>query len=131
MKTGLSALRHVRQTLLASQSFSHIVGNKVYYVAATQGAVKPYVTCACTAVVSEYTKDGWVRDNAVVAVDVVADSYEQAVEIAEIVREKLEDSAKAYEDWQIEDCRMARSAEGYSMEVDAYIKTMDFEISIK
>lgn len=130
MKTGLSALRHVRQTLLASQSFSHIVGNKVYYVAAKQGAVKPYITCVRTAVVSEYAKDGWVKDNAVVAVNIVTDGYEQAVEIAEIVREVLEDSTKDYGDWQVVDCRMTRSAEGYSDEVDAYVITMDFDISI-
>ena len=130
MKTGLSALRHVRQALLASEAFSQIVGNKVSYVAATQGAVKPYIACARTAVVSEYTKDGWVKDNAVVAVDVVADSYEQAVEIAEIAREVLENSANDYGDWQVGDCRMTRSAEGYSVDVDAFIITMDFDIPI-
>ncbi len=130
MKTGLSALRHVRSTLLGSSAFERLVGNKVYYVAATLGATKPYVTCTRTAIVAQYTKDGWTQDDVIVAVDIVADSYEQAVEIAEVVREVLEESSGDYGEWRVKECEMTRSAEGYSIEADAYIITMDVEISI-
>lgn len=130
MKTGLSALRHVRTALMKSNAFTRIAGSRAYYVAAVNGVQKPYVTCTRTAIVSEWTKDGWVQDNAVVAVDIVAESYEQAVELAEIVRDVLEDSMTNYGDYKVIDCKMTRSSEGYSLEADAFVITMDFDVSI-
>lgn len=130
MKTGLSALNHVRGSLLRSRKFTDIAGSRVYYVAATNGTVKPYVTCTRTAIVAQYTKDGWVEDDVVVAIDIVSESYEQAVELAEVVRETIEDSMTEYDSYRVADCKMTRSAEGYSLEADAYVITMDFDIVI-
>lgn len=130
MKTGLSALRHVRSTLLGSAALAKIIDKKIYYVAAIMGVTKPYITCTRTAIVAQYTKDGWMQDDVIVAVDIVAESYEQAVEVAEIVREVLEDSAGNYNDFRVVECEMTRSSEGYSVDADAFVITMDVSISI-
>ena len=123
-------MRHVRTALLKAKAFTKIVGSRVYYVAAINGVQKPYVTCTRTAIVSEWTKDGWVKDDAVVAVDIVGEGYEQAVELAEIVREVLEDSVTDYGEYRVVDCKMTRSSEGYSLDADAFVITMDFNVSI-
>lgn len=130
MRTGLSALQHVRQTLMASEEFRNITSGRIYYVAAAMGATRPYITTARTAIVSEYTKDGWLKDSVIVAAEVVADNYDTVVKLAEIVRAQLEGVSAMYDDWEVRDCTLTRSTDGYSLEADAFVISLEFTLEI-
>ena len=64
------------------------------------------------------------------AIEVIADSYTTAVEIAEVVREELEDCAVDYGDWAVKDCELLRAADGYALELDAYLISLEFSFEI-
>lgn len=130
MKTGLSALQHVRQVLMASEEFRDITSGRIYYVAASMGATRPYITTARTAIVSEYTKDGWLKDSVIVAVEAVADSYDTVVRLSEVVRAQLENKSVKYDGWEVRDCSLTRSTDGYGMEADAFVISLEFTLEI-
>lgn len=130
MRTGLSALQHIRQTLMRSQEFRDITSGRIYYVAATMGTARPYITTARTATVSEYTKDGWEKDSVIVGIEVVADTYDIAVQLSEVVRAALENHSAEYSGWEVRECTLTRSADGYSLEADAFVITLEFTLEI-
>lgn len=130
MRTGISALQHIRETLLASPKFREIADNRAYYVAAVMGTARPYVTMARTATQSTYAKDGWQSDSVIATLEIVADTYDTATRLAEVVRAELDGVTKSYRDFSVNDCEMTRSVDGYSVEVDAFVVTLDFTLEI-
>lgn len=130
MKTGLSIGAHVAERLLASDKLKSLVGGRVFPIAAVSGTQKPYINYTRTGLSPENTKDGWSHDSANVAIEIVADSYTTAVEIAEVVREELEDHTVDYGDWSVKDCELLRAADGYALELDAYLISLEFSFEI-
>ena len=130
MKTGLSVGIHVAEKLKSSEALRPLVADRVFSVAAVSGTQRPYINYTRTNLTPENTKDGWVKDTAVVAIEIVADSYTTAVEIAEIVRERLEGMPSNYGDWEVRDCEMLKAMDGYALELDAYLISLEFSFEI-
>lgn len=131
MRTGISALAHVKKQLLNSMEFKQITNGRIYFVAATMGAQRPYVTATRTAIVSEYSKDGWDNDRVIVAIEVVANDYDTVVRLAELVRETLEGHSVSYEGWEVCECELTRAVDGYSPEVDAFVISLEFTLQVR
>ena len=130
MKTGLSIGVHVAERLLSSEALQSQVGGRIFPVAAGSGTQRPYINYTRTGLTPESTKDGWSHDTANVAIEIIAASYNSAVEISELVRERLEDCVASYGDWDVRDCELLRAADGYSLELDAYLISMEYSFEI-
>lgn len=130
MKTGLSIGVHVAERLLSSEALQSQVGGRIFPVAAVSGTQRPYINYTRTGLTPESTKDGWSHDTANVAIEIIADSYNSAVEISELVRERLEDCVADYGDWEVRDCVLLRAADGYALELDAYLISMEYSFEI-
>ena len=96
MKTGLSIGIHIEDRLRASEALQSKISGRVFPIAAVSGTQKPYICYTRTGITPDYTKDGWAGDTVNVAIEIVADGYKSAVELAELVREQLEDSTAEY-----------------------------------
>lgn len=126
MKTGLSIGIHIEERLRASEALQSKIAGRVFPIAAVSGTQKPYICYTRTGITPDYTKDGWVGDTVNVAIEIVADGYKSAVELAELVREQLEDSTAGYGEWEVRDCELMRAVDGYALELDAYLISLEF-----
>lgn len=126
MKTGLSIGIHIEERLRASEALQGKISGRVFPIAAVSGTQKPYICYTRTGITPDYTKDGWAGDTVNVAIEIVADGYKSAVELAELVREQLEDSTAEYGEWEVRDCELMRAVDGYALELDAYLISLEF-----
>lgn len=130
MITGLSIHQHLRDALLSSASLRSRVGERIYSIAAVNGTAYPFVLCTRTAVVPDYTKDGWNGDLVTVAIEVVSRSSAEAVAIAEDVREALEESVIEHLDYTVSETMLVSATEGYDLDTDTYVEALQFSIKI-
>lgn len=130
MKTGLSIHQHLRDTLLASPVIRERVGERVHTIAAVQGTDFPFILCTRTALQPEYTKDGWAGDTVAVAIEIVSRSSTEAIELAEDVREVLEEPVVQNAEWGICEPALISATEGYSLDTDSYVESLQFTFKI-
>ena len=131
MKTGLSIGLHIRESLLGSTDFRQRAGERIHSFPAEQGVDVPYVTYAMAKLAPEYTKDGWDGDTVIVTVETVAGDSSQCVELAEIVREVLEETPAKYKDWEVSDCELMGAMGGYSLDLGLSVISMEFAFNVK
>ena len=130
MITGLSIHQHIRQALLSSEALRSRVGERIYSIAAVNGTAYPFVLCTRTAVVPDYTKDGWSGDQVTVTIEVVSRSSTEAVAIAEDVREALEEATIEHIDYTVSETALIAATEGYDLDSDTYVEALQFSIKI-
>lgn len=130
MITGLSIHQHLRDALLSSASLRSRVGERIYSIVVVNGTAYPFVLCTRTAVVPDYTKDGWNGDLVTVAIEVVSRSSAEAVAIAEDVREALEESVIEHLDYTVSETMLVSATEGYDLDTDTYVEALQFSIKI-
>lgn len=131
MKTGLSIGLHIRDVLTASPAFRPLADTRVYSYPAEHGVQLPYVTFSMSSLSPDYTKDGWEGDNTLVTVEVVAHDASQATQIAEVVREVLEERDVNYGDWEVSAGVLARAVSGYNIDLGLSVVSMDIAFVIK
>ena len=96
---------------------------RVHPVVFKTGAVeKPFVTYTCRAVAGP-TKDGDAYDTGEVAVSCLADTYEEAVELAVAVRRRMYRIANLFRE-----CALVGSEESYAIDADAYVVVLTFSV---
>lgn len=94
---------------------------RVHPVVFKTGAVeKPFITYTCR-VVSNPTKDGDAFDQNEVAVSCLADTYDEAVELAVDVRRRL-----TLRPVLGDECTLVGSEESYAIDADAYVVVLTF-----
>ena len=79
-------------------------------------------------ITSDYSKDGWVEDRTEVTIICVSDDYGQTVEIAEAVRELLDDKAYRDDDIFISEIRLSGATEDQIENV--FVQRLSFNVKI-
>ena len=131
MKTGLSIGLHIREVLTSSSSFRAVAGERVYSFPAEQDAALPYVTYSMSNLSPDYTKDGWEGDSTAVTVEIVAHNATEATNIAEVVREVLEEKDEDYLDWSVSAGVLARAVSGYNLDLGLSVVSMEYTFVVK
>lgn len=131
MKTGLSIGLHIREVLASSPAFRAIAAERVFSFPAEQNAALPYVTYSMSNLSPDYTKDGWSGDSVAVTVEVVAHDATKATQLAEVVREVLEDKGVSYPEWSVGAGALARAVTGYNLDLGISVVSMDFAFIVK
>lgn len=90
MKNSILITKYIVDLLEANTNLTNYVENKIYPIDAKQGTTFPFIVIRRTNINAEYSKDGRTKDTVGFSVIIVSDSYEDSVNIAQLVRETLE-----------------------------------------
>jgi DNA-binding protein len=77
---------------------------------------------------SSYTKDGWCEDSTEVTIIAVSDDYSQTVDIAEAVRDLLDNKAYKDDDIYISEMRLSGATEDQIENV--FVQRLSFTVKI-
>jgi hypothetical protein len=124
MATGISILKSIHTLLSNSSELTAIVDNKMFPLIANSDTTFPFVVYRKSSNNIEYCKDGNVSDNFSIEILIVSKTYNESVEIAEVVRQVLE--LKKIDN--ITSIRLTSVSEDYIE--DSYIQNLNFDIKI-
>jgi len=111
MKNALSINKYINKFLTDSESVTAKVKVCNIRPLILSPSTFPYISFMHGNISSIYTKDGWAEDTTDEVIICVSDDYGQSVEIAEAVRELLENSAYKDNDIYISQIRLSGSTE--------------------
>lgn len=120
--TGISVLKSVYKLLVANEDLVAIVKNRMYPIIANENTTFPFITYQRDSINTEYTKDGKYCDNINISINIAATTYNQSIEIAELVRTAVE--GKRIDD--ISSIRLISMNEDYLE--DTYIQNLQFNV---
>jgi len=107
-----------------------LVGNKIFPLVMSLETSRPSIVYVVESVTPEYTKDGWCGDACVFRVTSYADSYSQAIEVAQAARIALELVSGIHSDIDVDNIYMRGREEFYQFDADVYIIRLTFETKI-
>ena len=119
--SALSIVKHIYNLLANKEELTAQVGKNIYPLVAEESATFPFVIIKRNSVSPIYHKMGNAQDVATFSIGIVTTSYIQSVELAEIVRNILEN----YKIAPIQYIRLQDVAENYID--DAYVQELNFE----
>ena len=96
MKNALSINKYINKFLTESEAVTSLVSVSNIRPLILAPTIFPYVSFMHGNISSSYTKDGWSEDTTEVTIIAVSDDYSQTVDIAEAVRDLLDN--KTYRD---------------------------------
>jgi hypothetical protein len=95
-ETSISSLKHVYQLLINDTILNKLVEKKIYPLIAEESVTYPFIIFTKESISGNYTKDLLVNDSVTISIAVAAANYFQTVEIAERVRQILENHRDEY-----------------------------------
>lgn len=95
-ETSISTLKHIYQLLINDEILNGLVGKKIYPIVAEESVTYPFVIFTKESAIANYTKDLLVYDTVTINVAIAATNYSQTVDIAERVRQILENRRDDY-----------------------------------
>lgn len=108
------------------QTLKDSLSTKVYPIAAPADTTFPFVVYSRTNSYTEnQTKDGWLNDRCSFSITVVSDKYDESVEVAEFVRDALENCILSSSSLEIHNIHLTSSNELFNE--DEYIQNLYFE----
>lgn len=114
--------------LLSVDNIKSVVNNKVYPLIAPLNTNFPYIVFQRTSTPYS-TKDNVYQDSINIEIIAVSDNYDKSVELAELIRNKLEGKRNiTIEDFRITSIKLIDSSESYSN--DAYLQSLTFNFRI-
>lgn len=122
--TGLVILQHIIDILESNTELTEIVNNKIFVQIAEENTTFPFVVLKRDSLQVEYIKNNAVQDNVEISINIAATTYKQAVQIAELIRQKLE----LYTDTTIKQCRITNISEDFFE--NAFVQVLQFNIII-
>lgn len=123
---GLLIGKLIFQVMSEDTNITQYVGDKIYPVVAPYEVTNPYIVFSRTNDFStSFTKDGAIGDTINFTVNVFADKYIDAVEIANFVRHSFENHTISNSELEISDIRMTSASEQFVE--DIYIQSLQFE----
>jgi len=114
--------------LNANENLVAKTGNKIFPLISEIDTTFPFIIYKRTSVTPIYTKDYLTEDELTVEVVVASDKYNEAVEIADLVRDSLEGKKGTYSDLTIKSIRMKEADEDYTQ--DTFIQNLNFIIKV-
>ena len=95
-ETSISVNKYIYQLLISDEKLKELVGNKIYPLVAEESVTYPFIIFTKESISGNYTKDLLVNDSVTISIAVAAANYFQTVEIAERVRQILENHRDEY-----------------------------------
>lgn len=120
--TGISVLKSIYKLLVANEDLVAMVDNKMYPIIANENTTFPFITYQRDSIYAEYTKDWRHSDNINISINIAATTYNQSIEIAELVRTAIE--GKRIDN--INTIRLISMNEDYLE--DTYIQNLQFNV---
>ena len=123
--SSISIIRQIRSILLNNSSLVSLVGNKIFPLVAEAETKNPFIVIKRNSLTVSYTKDFNINDDNLIILSIIADDYEKVVQIAEEVRNSLEN----YRDNFILESRITNVSDNYNY--DIYNIDISFKIKTK
>ena len=95
-ETSISVNKYIYQLLISDEKLKELVGNKIYPLVAEESVTYPFIIFTKENAFANYTKDLLLYDTVNISVAVAAVNYFQTVQIAERVRQILENYRDDY-----------------------------------
>jgi DNA-binding protein len=128
MKNALSINKYINKFLTESEAVTSLVSVQNIRPLILAPTIFPYVSFMHGNISSSYTKDGWSEDTTEVTIIAVSDDYSQTVDIAEAVRELLDNKAYKDEDIYISEMRLSGATEDQIENV--FVQRLSFTVKI-
>ena len=128
MRNALSINKYINKFLTASEAVTALVSVSNIRPLILAPTIFPYISFMHGNIVSDYTKDGWFEDRTEVTIICVSDDYGQTVDIAEAVRELLDDKAYSDDDIFISEIRLSGATEDQIENV--FVQRLSFSVKI-
>ena len=128
MKNALSINKYINKILTESDEVTELVSVQNIRPLILAPSVFPYISFMHSNITSSYTKDGWVEDTTEVSIICVSDDYSETVDIAEAVRELLEEKQYKDKDIFISQIRLLGSTEDQIENV--FVQRLSFSVKV-
>lgn len=128
MKNALSINKYINKFLTESEAVTELVKVSNIRPLVLAPTTFPYISFMHGNINSEYTKDGWSEDTTEVVIICVSDDYTQTIDIAEAVRELLENSVYKDEDIFISQIRFSGCTEDQIENV--FVQRLTFNVKV-
>ena len=128
MKNALSINKYINKFLTESEAVTSLVSVQNIRPLILAPTIFPYISFMHGNISSSYTKDGWSEDTTEVTIIAVSDDYSQTVDIAEAVRELLDNKAYKDEDIYISEMRPSGATEDQIENV--FVQRLSFTVKI-
>ena len=95
-ETSISVNKHIYNLLINDEILNGMVSKKIYPLVAEESVTYPFIIFTKESAMANYTKDLLMYDTVTISVAIAATNYSQTVEIAERVRQILENRRDDY-----------------------------------
>lgn len=123
-ETSISVNKHIYNLLISDEKLKELVDNKIYPLVAEESVTYPFVIFTKESAFANYTKDLLLYDTVTISVAIAAVNYFQTVEIAERIRQILENYRDSYF------CNILLDNVAEEFVEDTYIQTLQFSAKI-
>lgn len=118
----------IYQILHSNEDVVAKLQDKIFPLIADINTTFPFIVYKRTGIIPAYTKDRYsVNDTVTVEIIIASDKYNDAVEIASLVRVALQGKKRTYSNIEIEDIRLVSADEDFIE--DTFIQTLTFNIT--
>lgn len=121
---SLEVGKKIYSLLNGDSRLTTLVGNKIYPIIVEKETNYPFIVYKRSNIIPDYTKDFHLKDNVIIDIICVSNDYANGIEIAEIVRDILEDKRTN----DIQSIRLESADEDYID--DAFVQTLSFNLTI-
>lgn len=121
--------KHIYSALTASAEINKAVGKKIYPIATKNEVPFPFIVYERDSVTPRYDKSGASVTDSVVNVYVLAESYTQSIDIAEMVIEALERKEAVYDKFEVIGATMEGASESYT--ANTFVQQITFSFMTK
>lgn len=95
-QTSISVNKHIYNLLINDEILNGLVDKKIYPIVAEETVTYPFILFTKESAMGNYTKDLLMYDTVTISIAIAATNYSQTVEIAERVRQILENRRDDY-----------------------------------
>ena len=126
----LSISKHIHAALSASSEIKKAIGvNKIFPIATKNDVDFPFIVYERDNVTPRYDKSGQSVTESSVNVYVLAESYTQSLDIAEMVINALERKDATYKDFEVIGATMLGASESYT--ANTFVQQISFNFMTK
>ena len=95
-ETSISVNKHIYNLLINDETLNKLVGKKIYPLVAEESVTYPFIIFTKDSAYANYTKDLLTFDTVTISIAIAAVNYFETVQIAERVRQILENHRDGY-----------------------------------
>ena len=121
--------KHIYSALSKSADIKKAVGNKIYPIATKNEVPFPFIVYERDNVTPRYDKSGASVTDSVVNVYVLAESYTESINIAEMVIKALERKEAVYDNFEVIGAVMQGANESYT--ANTFVQQISFSFTTK